>query len=102
MSHPVKLADACASAIGPAGVLARALVGITLIARALLRRDPDSPDAALGLVAMPGVIVGALAARAHRWPQPLRASGPLAHARLLRRLSRRASAAFSCGSRTAC
>ena len=39
MSHPAKLADACASAIGPAGVLARVLVG-------------------LGLVAMPGVIVG--------------------------------------------
>ena len=27
MSHPAKLADACASAIGPAGVIARALVG---------------------------------------------------------------------------
>ena len=80
MSHPAKLADACASAIGPAAVLARVLVGITLIALALLWRDPDSQDAALGLVAMPGVIVGALAARAHRWPQPLRASGPLAHA----------------------
>ena len=80
MSHPAKHAETCASAIGPAGVLARALVGITFIALALLWRDPDSQDAALGLVAMPGVIVGALAARAHRWPHPLRASGPLAHA----------------------
>ncbi len=44
-----QLADACASAIGPAGVIARALVGITLIALALLWRDPDSQDAALGL-----------------------------------------------------
>lgn len=80
MSQPTQLADACADAIGPVGVLARALVGITLIALALLWRDPDSQDAALGLVAMPAVIVGALAARARRWPQPLRASGTLAHA----------------------
>ncbi|MBA3748724.1 MAG: hypothetical protein H0W96_14705 [Solirubrobacterales bacterium] len=54
MSHPAKLADACASAIGPAGVLARALVGITLIALALLRRNPDSQDAALGSSRCPG------------------------------------------------
>lgn len=79
MSQPTQLADACASAIGPAGVLARALVGTALIALALLWRDPDWRDAALGLVAMPAAMTGALAARAHRWPQPLRASGTLAH-----------------------
>ena len=42
VSLPAQLVDACAGAIGPVGVLARSLVGITLLALALLWRDPDA------------------------------------------------------------
>lgn len=72
--------DACPEAIGPAGVLARALAGTALVGLALFWRDPAWQDAALGLVALPAVAVGTLAARARIRPRALRAGGPLAHA----------------------
>ena len=58
---------------------ARIAVGITLIALALLWRTPSWTDALIGLVVMPHVVTGALALRARREQEPLRATGPLAH-----------------------
>jgi hypothetical protein len=74
----LSLAAACGR-IGPIGVAARLIVGTTLIVLALFWRDPHWRDAALGLLAFPGVIATALWLRARARPLPLRAIGPLAH-----------------------
>ena len=65
--------------IGPIGAAARLVVGTTLIVLALFWRDPQWHDAALGVLAFPGVIAAALWLRARVRPAPLRAIGPLAH-----------------------
>ena len=78
--HERALALAAASGrIGPIGAAARLVVGTTLIVLALFWRDPHSRDAALGLLAFPGVVASALWLRARALPSPLRAIGPLAH-----------------------
>lgn len=66
--------------IGPAGRLARAGVGLALVALALFWRDPDWQDVLLGLVIAPALVLGAMAWRARRSPEPLRATGPAGHA----------------------
>ena len=66
--------------IGPAGRLARAGVGLTLIGLALFWRDPDWQDAVLGLLIAPALVLGALSWRARRSPEPLEAIGPVGHA----------------------
>ncbi len=68
------------SPIGPIGRVARLGVGLALISLALFWRDPDWTDAVLGLIVAPAVVLGAMAWRAHRYPVPLRAVGPLGHA----------------------
>ena len=78
--HERALALAAASGrIGPIGAAARLVVGTTLIVLALFWRDPHSRDAALGLLAFPGVVASALWLRARALSSPLRAIGPLAH-----------------------
>jgi hypothetical protein len=74
-----RVADDMASSIGPAGVIARAAVGASLIAVELLWRDPKwwDPLVALGLAAL---VSGFMAVRARRTAAPLDATGPLAHA----------------------
>jgi hypothetical protein len=74
----LSLAAACGR-IGPIGVAARLIVGTTLIVLALFWRDPHWRDAALGLLAFPGVIATALWLRARARRSPLRAVGPVAH-----------------------
>ncbi|MFL5856174.1 MAG: hypothetical protein ACJ76M_09375 [Solirubrobacteraceae bacterium] len=74
----LSLAAACGR-IGPIGVAARLIVGITLIVLALFWRDPHWRDAALGLLAFPGVIATALWLRARARRSALRAVGPVAH-----------------------
>ncbi len=69
----------CVATIGPVGAAARALVGAALLTVALLVRDPAWPDVALGLVAMPAIVLAVLAVRARGRPQDLRATGPMAH-----------------------
>ena len=65
--------------IGPGGMLARALVGVTLIGLELYCRDPRWWDP-LVAIAMTAVMVAAMALRARRAPAPLDATGPVAHA----------------------
>lgn len=66
-------------AIGPLGVTARVLAGLSLIALALLWRDPSWSDAVLGLVVFPSLVIVAAAIRARRSPTPMRAIGPVGH-----------------------
>lgn len=42
-------------------------------------RDPSWRDAVLGLVIAPGVVLALAAWRAHRSPEPLRATGPIGY-----------------------
>lgn len=66
-------------AIGPAGVAARVLTGAVLIGMALFWREPSWADAALGLAALPAVVMALLAFRARRSPAPLRLTGAFGH-----------------------
>ena len=66
-------------AIGPAGIVARVTVGMTLVALALFWRTPHWLDFVLGLVVLPGVAIGLLAWRARHHPMPLNATGPAGH-----------------------
>jgi hypothetical protein len=66
-------------AIGPAGIAARVMVGITLVALALFWRTPHWLDFVLGLVVLPGVAIGLLAWRARYRPVTLNATGPAGH-----------------------
>src|SRR5215212_9473430 len=74
----LSLAAACGR-IGPIGVAVRLIVGITLIVLALFWRDPHWRDAALGLLAFPGVIATALWLPARARRSAPRAVGPVAH-----------------------
>jgi hypothetical protein len=66
--------------IGPAGRVARITVGLALIGLALFWWEPGWLDAVLGLLVMPALAVGLLAARARRSATQLRATGPAGHA----------------------
>jgi membrane-associated phospholipid phosphatase len=66
--------------IGPIGVFARIVVGLTFIYLALFWNDPSLADPLFGLVVMPHVVTGLLALRARHVKHPLRATGPLGHA----------------------
>ena len=63
--------------IGPWGTAARGLVGTGFLVGAVVLR-PTLADAFLGLVVMPGIVVGILALRGKK-ATPLRLDGPLAH-----------------------
>jgi hypothetical protein len=64
--------------IGPAGIVARALVGSTLIVLELFWRDAKwwDPFVAVGLTALVTIL---MALRARRVVEPVRATGPVAH-----------------------
>ena len=66
-------------AIGPAGIVARVAVGMTLVALALFWHTPHWHDFVLGLVVLPGVAIGLLAWRARHHPMTLNATGPAGH-----------------------
>jgi hypothetical protein len=68
-----------ATGIGPAGIIARVVVGLTLLGLAVVWRTPDWGDAVLGLVVVPVLVTAALWLRARGRAGPLRATGPLAH-----------------------
>ena len=68
------------SALGPVGRVARVVVGILFVYLAFFWRDPDWVDPVLGLVVMPGVVLAGILLWTRRWPQPIRATGPLGHA----------------------
>jgi hypothetical protein len=76
LTHGVTVA---AAGIGPIGIAARVLVGLTLIGLALFWRDPASDDAVLGLVVFPSIVIALVAIRARRSPAPVRAIGPVGH-----------------------
>ena len=78
-SEPTEQQPRRPSAIGPAGRVARLVVGLSLIALALFWRDPDWQDAVLGLIVAPAVVLGLMVWRARRAPEPLRAIGPVGH-----------------------
>lgn len=65
--------------IGPAGVVARAGVGVALIYLAFFWNDPGWADPLFAFVVIPAAITGLLALRARRTQRPLRATGPLGH-----------------------
>ena len=65
--------------IGPLGVAARLVVGLSLIGLALFWRDPSWQDAALGLVFFPAIVSALVVIRAKHSPAPLRAVGPGGH-----------------------
>jgi hypothetical protein len=67
------------ASIGPAGVVARASVGLVLIGLELFWRDPKWWDPIVA-VAIAVLILGFFAVRASRRPAPLDATGPGAHA----------------------
>jgi hypothetical protein len=64
---------------GPAGVVARAAVGLALIYLALFWNDPGWADPLFAFVVIPAAVAGLLALRATRTQRPLRATGPLGH-----------------------
>lgn len=66
--------------IGPAGVFARAAVGLTLIYLAFFWNDPGWADPLFAFVVIPAAVTGLLALRARRTQRPLRATGPVGHA----------------------
>lgn len=77
--HEHKLRDA-AAAIGPVGIAARVVGGATFLAAALVWRTPSWTDVVLGLVVLPAVAIGLLAAwRARRDASPLDATGSMGH-----------------------
>jgi len=71
--------DAACGRIGPIGASARVVVGTALLALAAFWREPHWSDAALGLIALPGLITMVLGLRARVGATPLRATGPIAH-----------------------
>jgi len=75
--HTLSAAAACGR-IGPIGAAARLVVGTALIVLALVWREPHWRDAALGLLAFPGVITTAFWLRARVRPAAVRAIGPIA------------------------
>ncbi len=64
--------------VGPVGTAARIAVGIGFVVLALVWRDPNWADVAVGLVVLPAVAVGLLGWRARRNPGRLDATGPVA------------------------
>jgi chemotaxis signal transduction protein len=68
--------DAACGRIGPIGASARVVVGTALLALAAFWREPHWSDAALGLIALPGLITMVLGLRARVGATPLRATGP--------------------------
>jgi hypothetical protein len=71
--------ESMSHAIGPVGIVARAAVGITLIALALFWWTPHWLDLVLGLVILPGVAIGLFAWRARHHSSHLNATGPAGH-----------------------
>jgi hypothetical protein len=65
--------------LGPAGLVARVSVGLLLIYLAFFWNDPSWRDPVAGLVVVPALVAAVLAIRARRWPEPLMATGPVAH-----------------------
>lgn len=65
--------------IGPAGVFARAAVGLALIYLAFFWNDPGWADPLFAFVVIPAAVTGLLALRARHTQRPLRATGPLGH-----------------------
>lgn len=68
--------------IGPIGRLARGVVGLAALAAAF-SGDPSWIELAVGLVAIPVAVSGALAIRAARSPDRISATGPVGHLALL-------------------
>ena len=66
--------------VGPAGVFARAAVGLMLIYLVFFWHDASWLEPVAGLILMPAVVTALLALRARRSPEPLFATGPLGHA----------------------
>jgi hypothetical protein len=65
--------------IGPAGVLARAAVGLALIYLAFSWDDPGWADPLFAVVVIPAAVTGLLALRARRTQRPVRATGTFGH-----------------------
>jgi hypothetical protein len=68
-----------ARSLGPLGVVARVVVGLSFILLELVWRQPHWWDAALGLGVMPALVTGFAMLRSRRSPQPLSATGPVGH-----------------------
>ena len=66
--------------IGPIGALARVGVGVLLVCTALFGWDLRWLDPVLGLLVMPGLVLGFAALHSRRSDTPVRAAGPLGHA----------------------
>jgi hypothetical protein len=66
-------------AIGPIGTIARIAVGLALIALAVILDGVGWRDLALGLIAIPAVVLLGQLVRLHVTRTPMRATGPLGH-----------------------